>query len=263
MVTTTTAVPAIAPEQVPARRGVDWWSSALRWMFAPGQAGVWIGIGFASIVLSMVAGALPAVGSVASPLLCFLLAAGVAVAAQKSARGVVPPFSDLFAGFGGAAGPLVAAGLLIAIASAAVGMLLLAAGLGGMLSAVFGGIMAGLGGMGGLDGIGGFAGAAAGFGLLASLLMFIAGLLVFVPISMAAWLAPALIVLRGATPVDALKASLRAAWRNAGALTVYGLVFVVLAVAASLLLGLGWLVLAPLVGLSTYAAYADLFGTPA
>jgi len=61
--------------------------------------------------------------------------------------------------------------------------------------------------------------------------------------------------------VEALKASLSACWANLGALAVYGLLWIAFAIIASIPLGLGWLVLAPLMVLSTYAAYQDLFET--
>ena len=41
---------------------------------------------------------------------------------------------------------------------------------------------------------------------------------------------------------------------------VYSLVGLVLAIAASIPLGLGWLVLGPMFGGSVYASYRDIFG---
>ena len=61
-------------------------------------------------------------------------------------------------------------------------------------------------------------------------------------------------------PIPALRASFASGWANAGALTAYGVVFIGAAIVATVLLGLGWLVLLPLISLSTYAAYVDLFG---
>jgi len=79
------------------------------------------------------------------------------------------------------------------------------------------------------------------------------------PIGMGAWLGPALIVLRGQPPIDALRDSLAACWANPGALAIYGLLWIAFAIVASIPFGLGWPVLAPLMALSTYAAYKDLF----
>lgn len=77
--------------------------------------------------------------------------------------------------------------------------------------------------------------------------------------TMALWLAPALIVLNGATPADALRASFAATWRNGHAALVYGLIVAGLMLASVLTLGVALLVVAPLIYLSTYAASTDMF----
>jgi uncharacterized membrane protein len=84
-------------------------------------------------------------------------------------------------------------------------------------------------------------------------------LVLMVVLWLASWLAPALIVLRGARPVDAMRMSLAASWHSMGALTVYGTAFFFLVVAASIPLLIGWLFLLPIMSLSTYAAYRELF----
>ncbi|MGN6319980.1 BPSS1780 family membrane protein [Trinickia sp.] len=77
--------------------------------------------------------------------------------------------------------------------------------------------------------------------------------------TMALWLAPALIVLNGASPADALRASFAASWRNGPAALIYGLIIAGLLLACVLTLGVATLVVAPLVYLSTYAASLDMF----
>lgn len=77
--------------------------------------------------------------------------------------------------------------------------------------------------------------------------------------TMALWIAPALIVLNGAAPADALRASFAATWRNASAALVYGLIIAGLVIASVLTLGVAMLVVTPLVYLSTYAASLDMF----
>lgn len=77
--------------------------------------------------------------------------------------------------------------------------------------------------------------------------------------TMALWLAPALIVLNGAEPADALRASFAATWRNGSAALVYGLLVSGLLLACILTLGVAMLVVAPLIYLSTYAASLDMF----
>ncbi|TKC88038.1 hypothetical protein FAZ69_17465 [Trinickia terrae] len=77
--------------------------------------------------------------------------------------------------------------------------------------------------------------------------------------TMALWLAPTLIVLADAAPVDALKASFAAACRNVWPTLIYGLIVAGLAIASLVTLGLGLLVIVPLLYLSSFAACRELF----
>ncbi len=80
---------------------------------------------------------------------------------------------------------------------------------------------------------------------------------------MAIWFAPALVVLRGDEPFAAMKTSFNACLRNVVPFLVYGLVGLLLAILATIPLGLGWFVLAPVYAASIYAGYKDIFGDPA
>lgn len=106
-----------------------------------------------------------------------------------------------------------------------------------------------------------FGGAGANMGSLLALAAGALYLTAAVIGTMALWLAPALIVLNGAPPGDALRASFTASWRNAPAALVYGLLVGGLLMACVLTLGVATLVVAPLVYLSTYAASLDMFGS--
>jgi uncharacterized membrane protein len=84
-------------------------------------------------------------------------------------------------------------------------------------------------------------------------------LALMVPVLMAYWFAPALVMLNGVTPVDAMKASFRGCLRNIVPFIVYGFVMFVLCVVAMIPFGLGMLVWLPLAMASTYAAYRRIF----
>ncbi len=233
-----------------AGHGLQWWSSALAWLFGDvSRLGVWVGMTLGYVLIVGAVQFLPLVGSLASGLLYFTLAGGLMEAARKTALGTAPPFGDLFGGFGAQAGALIGAALLVLVASLAVFALMLAVGAGALVSSI---VSVSRAGSIALDP----SAWSIGLGSLGLMLLCLA---LFVPISMAAWFAPALIMLRGAAPADALRASLAACRRNLAALTVYGLVFVPLALLATVMLGLGWLFLVPLLFLSTYAAFEDLF----
>lgn len=243
--------PILLARTAGAANGLRWWADSATWLFGNvARIGVWVAMVLCFFLILAPLHWFAIVGSVAAHLLWFVFSGGLMLAARNTQRGQVPRFSELFAGFGPQGGALVAAGLLVLLATLAVVGVMMAIGLGAAI-----GSLASVASMGevaesppALVGIG-----------WGSLVLLLLCLLLFVPISMAAWLAPALIMLRGARPVDALRMSLAACWRNVGALTVYGLVAIGLAIVATLMFLLGWLLLLPLIFLSTYAAYCDLF----
>jgi uncharacterized membrane protein len=80
-----------------------------------------------------------------------------------------------------------------------------------------------------------------------------------VPLFAAYWFAPALIVMHGTRPVDAMKASFTGSLRNFIPFLVYSCVMSVLCIIAAIPLGLGMLVWLPLMITSSYAAYRDIY----
>lgn len=92
--------------------------------------------------------------------------------------------------------------------------------------------------------------------LLLAMLLLVA---LSLPLFMAVWMAAALIVLNGVNAVAAMSASLIACSRNFWAFLLYGLAGLALAIAASLPLMLGWLLLLPVIMVTSYSAYRDIF----
>ena len=88
----------------------------------------------------------------------------------------------------------------------------------------------------------------------------LAGLLLFTPLMMATWFAPALILFGGARPATALGVSMKAVLRNWAALLVNGLALgMMLFLAALVPLMLGLLVAMPVLFGSLYASYQAIF----
>ncbi len=94
--------------------------------------------------------------------------------------------------------------------------------------------------------------AGAGFAILI-------GVTLFSILLMAMQFAPMLVYFNGIAPVAAMKLSLRAFLANIGPMLVYGSVFILLAILASIPMMLGWLVLLPIVFTSVYACYCGIF----
>jgi uncharacterized membrane protein len=90
---------------------------------------------------------------------------------------------------------------------------------------------------------------------LAMLVMFA----LLLPLMMALWFAPALVVFHERGPVEAMKESFVGCLKNIVPFLVYGLVGLVFAILASIPVGLGWLLLGPVLIASLYASYRDIY----
>jgi len=240
---TSTQTPSF--RQLQSGSGVEWWRTAWQLLFHRGATVVWIVMWVVAFVILAVLHWVPVVGWIAGQIGWFVFFGGLMLASRKTDQSAAPTVADLFGGFGPQLGSLVIGAALLMVAELLIFGAMFVAGAGTAVGVL-------------LSGVSGTAGLLAGLGVTSLLLLLIA-LVLLIPVGMAAWLAPALIVLRQQQPVEALKASLAACWANLGPLTVYGLLWIAFAIVASIPFGLGWLVLAPLTVLSTYVAYKDLF----
>ena len=92
------------------------------------------------------------------------------------------------------------------------------------------------------------------------LIVGIVAVVIALLVAMAYWFAPALVVLNGEPPIIALQKSFMASWQNFGAFLLYGVIYIGLAIIATIPLGLGWLVLGPMLVGSCYAGWRTIFG---
>jgi uncharacterized membrane protein len=97
----------------------------------------------------------------------------------------------------------------------------------------------------------------ASLGAFAGLL--VAFLLLLGPFLAATYFATPLVALGGVGPLSAVSMSLIGCMKNLLPFTVYIVIVVVLSIVASIPLGLGWFVLLPVLLLSLYTAYRDIF----
>ena len=247
-----------APATPPPRRagavasgsGTAWWREG--WRLFTASPGIWIAIAVLYLIIMVMLSFIPVLGSLASTLLAPVFAGGVLSGCRAQDRGGELRIEHLFGGFSDRLGPLMIVGLLYLIGTLAivvvVGILLFAAvgvtGIGTLLTGDP--LQAGVAAL-----------AALGIGALFAVLL---GLLLEIPLMMAFWFAPALVALRQDEPLAATKASFDACLRNMMPMLVYSLLGLVFAIVASIPLGLGWLVLAPVFAASIYASYKDIFG---
>lgn len=249
------AVSGAAPREgwaVGAGLGASWWSYG--WQVFQRAPGIWIAIALFTFVIIFVLNWIPFVGSVASTLIYPLLFGGILLGTRELDRGGSLRFDHLFSCFSAQALPLVILALIIlagwfVVWLVAFGLLIAIAGfgtIGSLLSDDASSISLGM-----LLSL--------GAGAMVALLI---GLLLAIPLLMASWFAPALVLFRGDNPVAALRASFSACLRNIPPFTIYGLIGVALAIGATIPLGLGWIVLMPVSAASVYGGYKDIFGTP-
>ena len=83
--------------------------------------------------------------------------------------------------------------------------------------------------------------------------------LLYVLISMALLMSPALVVLRGVPPVEALRLSFMGCLKNISAVLLYTLMMMLVMIVAAIPLGLGLLIAIPAYICSSYIAYKHIF----
>ena len=253
----TPAVPAAAPGAVAppeprivdAGRGVAWWSEGWR-LFMP-AVGVWILIVIILICLHVIGAFIPVVGSLAMQILFPVFSGGLMLGCRAIDRGNPLTVGHLFGGFSQRTGPLIAVGLIYT--GLAILIMLIVAG---MMIAIFGVAILGM-----LTGAAdpSQTGVALGSVVVAVLLGILFFLLLLLPLIMAVWFAPALVMLGGLSPGAAMKTSFHGCLRNIIPFLVYGAIGIVLAMIATIPFALGWFVLGPVGIASLYASYCDIF----
>ncbi len=242
-------VPASARETfLPTGRAVDagrgWEWIAQGYALFKKAPGTWILVLIVSIACSALLHFVPIIGTLASMLLTQVLMAGLMLGCRSLDRGGEFEVSTVFAGFKQNTGDLVVLGVLalvgyIVIFLPAIGII----GGGAVMSILLGGSHAmSLGAMG-----------------MSFLLAMLTVFALAVPLYMALFFAPSLIVFNNLKPVEAMKASFYGCLKNIMPFLVYGVILAVLGVLAVIPLGLGFLVLGPVMIASIYISYRDIF----
>jgi hypothetical protein len=205
--------------------------------------GIWIALVVILFVILVVLAFIPLLGAVATFLVVPVFVGGLLLGCRALQGGGELEVAHLFAGFKAHTGNLIVIGAL-AIAGWIVVMLpvIVIVGAGAFLAALRGDA-AGVAALGG-----------------SFMLAWLVALALSIPIYMALWFAPALVVLRGMAPIEAIKESFLGCLKNVLPFLVYSIVLMVLGIVAAIPLGLGWLVLGPTLIASVYVSYRDIYG---
>lgn len=226
--------------------GDGWTWIAQGWTLFAKAPLMWV-ISMVIIFVVMVAVSLvPLLGALVFQVLQAVIVGGLIVACRSIEKGDDFDLEHLFAGFRKRFVPLAIVGLLLVVGWIAimlvfgvfVGFSVLGAFLTGDPEAMMASMMASVG-------------------------LILIGTLVAVglsvPLMAAYWFAPTLVMMHDMKPVDAMKASFFACFRNFVPFIVYGLVMFVALIVAMIPFGLGMLVWMPLAITSTYVAYRRVF----
>lgn len=95
------------------------------------------------------------------------------------------------------------------------------------------------------------------------MMALLVGMALFIPLAMATWFSPALVILDGQPAFAAMGASVRACLRNTLPFLVYGVFSLLLLIVASIPFGLGLILWIPVMVLTIYTSYRDVFAAPA
>jgi hypothetical protein len=236
----------------------------LGWNLFMSNPGVWVVSTVILIAGSCALMIVPLLGPLLAVLLAPILAAGLFAMCRKAADGGTIALSDLAIGFSMRVTPLILLGVVLMLATLFIHVFVFAVLLfngfllGGSLMAdgLFNGFL--------------FSGSMMTDGLLALNIVNAVGLLLgsilalslllFIPLLMIMWFAPALVLFNGMTPLGACKASFVACLKNIPSFLILGLIVFVLSFFAVMpMLGLGFLVLVPVLAGTAFASYQDVF----
>jgi uncharacterized membrane protein len=239
---TTPAAYIAGGRRVAVGRGWGWIRNGIDYFRR--QPGTWIILALIFSALLIGLSLVPLIGSVMTILIVPVLIGGLLAGCRTLENGAELELAHLFAGFRVHTGQLMLVGLIgFALTMATVVPAMLLVGTSSMVAIATGSTP---------DAV---VGSTALIGILLTLALFI-------PVNMAMWFAPALVMLQEHSAPHAIAESFRGCLKNIVPFLLYSLILFVLAIVAAIPFGLGWLVLAPIVFGSVFAAYRDIYFGP-
>jgi uncharacterized membrane protein len=233
-------------QPVPASNALAWIGGWAMFVKAPG---VWILNVCLFLVVTLFVAAVPLLGSIAVNLLMPILIGGIMLGCKSLDEGNGLQVQHLFEGFKDKGGRLAMIGLLMFAYTFVIIMAVVI-----VMVIMFGAALLHV--MSDQQAISSFL---AERGILVFLLLVLVAVALMIPLTMAFWFAPALVVFHDLDAVQAMKQSFKACLRNILPFLLYGIVYFVLMIVAMIPLLLGLLVIGPVGYGSLYASYKDIF----
>lgn len=235
-----------APVSVSFGQGLAWLNEA--WALFVARPGFWVALAVVLFALHIAMAMVPIIGNLASSLLSPVFIAGVVLAAKSLDDNQEPALNMLFAGFSDHFGQLVlVAAIYLALTVIMVVLVMVPVafmlGMGAVLSEA-------------TNMQSGQMDPAMAFSVLMAVLIIFA---LMVPVLMAYWFAPALVMLEGRSAVDAMKASFKGCLKNVMPFLLYGVLSIIFAILAMLPFFLGLLIFYPVIMITIYTSYKDIY----
>ena len=235
----------IKPRTAPIGRGAGWLFDGFGYFRK--DALPWMGAFLLLFVITVASNFVPFIGGLALQLLLPVFFAGLILGCHAQAQGGEFTVNHLFAGFSKNTAELVALGALYLGGVIVICVFLV------VLMFLFPGGTALLQQLETVDPN------AIQQSAILFLLLSLIGLALYLPLLMAFWFAPALVVLNDVTPIDAMKLSFSGCLVNILPFTLYGLVGLVLSILAVIPFLLGLFILCPMITASVYISWKEIF----
>lgn len=223
-----------------SEQAIGWIKSG--WEMFKRAPGPWVAIIVIYVVLAVVADLIPVVGGLVFALIAPVLTVGILEGCRAQHAGGSLEIQHLFSGF---SSPRLTQ--LIVLGAISLGAVIVL------------GVIGGLGAAGAIAGGAAVSPATVGVG---GLLMAVVVLAALIVVAAALWFAPPLVAFHGVQPLAAVKLSLEACLKNILSMLVWSLIALLLMIVGAIPLGLGLLVVLPMLFAGYYMMYLDVFGEP-
>lgn len=228
----------VGPQKRPTGNGLEWISDGFK-IFSK-SPGPWILTMVVGFIVMMVINLIPIIGGIFGMLTTYVWIAGLVIGSKAVDSGESMDIKYLFAGFSNNVGRLIGLSFLVLVISIA----LMVGLVGSSLVEAF------ISGGGELP---------EDVDLIGLAIRFLVMMGLLIPLMMAVWFAPALIVLQNMSVIESMKASFYGCSKNMLPFLIYGIIMFVLLIVATIPLLLGFLVLAPVGYASIYCSYKDIY----
>ena len=229
--------------QVHAKQGLQWILSGF-YLFRRAPV-AWVFVCFTLLLIGMSISLIPLVGQFVFTLISPVFLAGIMLGCKDMEQGKPLEMTHLFAAFKANTVPLITLGGIYLIGQILIIGLVMLIGGSQMTDMMLYGKRVDESEL---------------MGVMSSFLTsFLIALTLSIPLMMASWFSPLLVVFHGMPPVAAMQISFFACLRNFIPFQLYGLVLIILIIICAMPYGAGLVVLIPTIFASIYVSYKDIF----